>query len=390
MYIKSIKYRFDNIALVISILTIALMAIGTIFVFSAAATVTLNATFSEIIKTVQFRNVLFLPIAIAVLYLVSIIDYKLFSFENGALKSLTTYLLLIAIVMLILVIIPGIGTEVNQARRWLRLPLGPLKLNFQPSEFAKWVTVFFVAAFLVKFVKKINSPKCFIAVCIIPALMFGLIVKEDFGTAAFILLLTFLMLIIGGLKWWYFFFPIPIAAPALYFAIATSTTRMNRLRAFFDPESFSSTTGYQAQQSLVAIVTGGFSGKGLARGVSNYGHLPEDTTDFIFAIISHELGFIGAVIIISLYICFALAGMYLMTICKDSFAKLLSVAIILCITAQAAINIGVVTVVLPTKGIPLPFVSAGGTSMLLSAAAIGVLVNIAKQSSAEPSLETCS
>lgn len=386
MYIKSIKYRCDNIALVIAILTVALMAIGTVFVFSAAATVTFNATVGTIIKTVQFRNVLFLPVAIAVLYLISCIDYKLFSFEKGVWKSLTTYLLLIAFIMLILVMIPGVGTEVNYARRWLRIPLGFMKLNFQPSEFAKWIAVFFIAAFLAKFANKINSLKCFLFVCIVSAVMFGLIVKEDFGTAAFILLLTFLMLIVGGVKWWYFFIPVPLAVPAIYFAVASSTTRMNRLRAFFDPESFSSTTGYQAQQSLVAIVTGGFSGKGLGMGVSSYGHLPEDTTDFIFAIISHELGFVGAAIIILLYICFVLAGMYLITICRDSFAKLLSVGIILCITAQAAINIGVVTVVLPTKGIPLPFVSAGGTSMLLSAAAVGVLVNIAKQSSAEPSI----
>ncbi len=130
---------------------------------------------------------------------------------------------------------------------------------------------------------------------------------------------------------------------------------------------------YHATQSLIAISTGGIWGKGLGRGISKYGHLPEDTTDFVFAIVAEEFGFVGALFVI------AVLGILVVRRCKDHFGRVLAAGIVFTITTQAAINIGVVTAVLPTKGIPLPFISAGGTSMLLTAAAVGVLLNIARQ-----------
>jgi cell division protein FtsW len=130
---------------------------------------------------------------------------------------------------------------------------------------------------------------------------------------------------------------------------------------------------------LIAIGSGGLLGKGLGHGISKYGHLPEDTTDFIFAIICEEMGFVGAAAVILLFILFAWLGMLVVLRARDRFGRLLGAAIVLAISIQAALNIGVVTVMLPTKGIPLPFVSSGGTSMLMSAAAVGVLLNIAKK-----------
>ncbi len=136
---------------------------------------------------------------------------------------------------------------------------------------------------------------------------------------------------------------------------------------------------YQATQSLVALGSGGLWGKGLGRGICKYGHLPEDTTDFIFAIIGEELGFAGNAVVIALFIIFTILGALLIIRCKDPFGRILAAGIVLAIAIQATLNIGVVTVVLPTKGIPLPFVSAGGTSLLLTATAVGVLLNIARQ-----------
>ena len=150
--------------------------------------------------------------------------------------------------------------------------------------------------------------------------------------------------------------------------------------AFLEPEKWADSTGYQAYQSLVALGSGGLLGNGLGRGISKYGHLPEDTTDFIFAIFGEELGFIGTAGVIALFVVFIWLGILVIVRCNDRFGQLLAGAIVMTIAFQALINIGVVTVVLPTKGIPLPFVSAGGTSLLLSAAAVGVLLNIAKQS----------
>jgi cell division protein FtsW len=154
-----------------------------------------------------------------------------------------------------------------------------------------------------------------------------------------------------------------------------------------NPEKWMDSAGYQASQSLIALGSGGLWGKGLGKGICKYGHLPEDTTDFIFAIIGEELGFVGNAAVILLFM--MLVGLGILTVirCRDRFGRLLAGGIVLAIAIQAALNIGVVTVVLPTKGIPLPFVSAGGTSMLLSAAAVGVLINIARQSAGEKDLQ---
>ncbi len=150
-----------------------------------------------------------------------------------------------------------------------------------------------------------------------------------------------------------------------------------------NPDKWIDTINYQPHQSLIALGSGGLWGKGLGRGICKYGHLPEDHTDFIFAIIGEELGFVGNAAVILLFMMFIGLGILIVIRCRDRFGRLLAGGIVLAIAIQAALNIGVVTVVLPTKGIPLPFVSAGGTSMLLSAAAVGVLINIARQSPAK-------
>ncbi|MHC4221074.1 MAG: FtsW/RodA/SpoVE family cell cycle protein, partial [Planctomycetota bacterium] len=154
---------------------------------------------------------------------------------------------------------------------------------------------------------------------------------------------------------------------------------IRRIQAFLHPGQWADSANYQANQSLIALGSGGLFGSGLGKGVCKYGHLPEDTTDFIFAIIGEELGLIGTATVIMLFIIFTWLGILVALRCQDRFGSLLASGIVLAIAVQAAINIGVVTVVLPTKGIPLPFISAGGTSMLLSATAVGVLINIAKQ-----------
>ena len=175
--------------------------------------------------------------------------------------------------------------------------------------------------------------------------------------------------------------PLPFTAAGFAFILIQSPGRMKRIEAFFNPEQLADSAAYQATQSLVALGSGGLWGKGLGRGICRYGHLPEDTTDFIFAIIGEELGFAGNTAVIALFVLFSILGIILVLRCKDRFGRILSAVIVLGISIQAALNIGVVTVVLPTKGIPLPFVSAGGTSLLLSAAAVGVLLNIARQTS---------
>ncbi len=365
----------------IAVVIVILMAIGTVFVFSAGVIISREFDLRRFYDWPGLRQILFFPLACLVMYAVSRLDYHRFGLTNGWLRSLTSYLLVLSLALLIIVLIPGLGTEINRARRWLRIIIGPVVISFQPSELAKWSIVFFLAAFCDKFGDEIKLYwKRFVPVCIIIGLLVGLIVIEDFGTAAFIALLSFLMLITAGVKWQHILTPLPFGAAGFIAILIYSPNRMQRLVAYFNPDKLTDTIAYQANQSLIALGSGGLWGKGLGRGICKYGHLPEDTTDFIFAIIGEELGFVGNAVVIGLLIVFVLLGIFVVVRCRDPLGQLLAGGIIFTIGLQAALNIGVVTVVLPTKGIPLPFVSAGGTSLLLSSAAVGVLLNIAKQS----------
>lgn len=365
----------------IAMVVILLMTVGTVFVFSAGANISREFRLDRFYDFQPLRQILFFPLAVIVMCSVSSLDYRRLSLRKGWLKSPTTYLLAFSIGLLILVLVPRFGAEINQARRWLRIPAGPFSISFQPSELAKWSVVIFIAAFCDRFS---DNLKCywrgFVPVCLVIGGVVGLIITQDFGTAAFISLLGFMMLLIAGVRWLHLLTPAPLAAVAFFLAVSTSKSRMDRIIAFLHPEENAGGTAYQATQSLIALGSGGLWGKGLGRGICKYGHLPEDTTDFIFAIIGEELGFIGTGAVIVLFIILIWLGILVVIRCRDRFGQLLAGGIVLAIGIQAALNIGVVTVVLPTKGIPLPFVSAGGTSMLLSAAAVGILLNVAKHS----------
>jgi cell division protein FtsW len=371
-------------------IVVILMAIGTVMVFSAGANLTGDLALEHFYDFTTLRQLVFFPLAVGLMYLISRIDYHELGFtKRGWQKSLTTWLLVLSIILLIIVLVPGIGVSRNNARRWLSLPLGAASLSFQPSELAKWVVIFFLAACVDLFGDTIRFFKSrFLPICCVVGVAVVLIVKEDFGSAALIIVLTFFMLLVGGARLIYLFSPLPLVIAGAIYVIIKSPARMSRITAFLHPEELAGSAAYQANQSLIAIASGGIFGKGLGSGVCKYGHLPEDTTDFIFAIVGEELGFIGVAMLILLFIAFILVGTLIIVRCKDRFGQLLAGGIVAAVGIQAAVNIGVATVVLPTKGIGLPFVSAGGTSMLLSAAAVGVLLNIARQTASSNSFVT--
>jgi cell division protein FtsW len=377
----------DSVAMVV----VLLMAIGTVFVFSASANVGQEIDLQRFYEYASLRQFLFFPLACLIMYFFACFNYHRLSLANGWLRNPTIYLLILSIVLLAIVLsqriypaFPRFVPQINQHYRWLKIPLGPISVSFQPSELAKWAVIFFLAAVSDKFRDGIRLYwRGFVPVCMVVGVVVSLVIVEDFGTAAFIALLSFLMLIIADVKWWHILTPLPLGAIAFSLMLVSSPSRMRRIGAFLDPEKWTDTAAYQANQSLIALGSGGLWGKGLGKGICKYGHLPEDTTDFIFAIIGEELGFVGNAAVILLFTMFIGLGILTVIRCRDRFGRLLASGIVLAIAIQAALNIGVVTVVLPTKGIPLPFVSAGGTSMLLSAAAVGVLINIARQSPAE-------
>jgi cell division protein FtsW len=371
MSIQEPTIRYDRI---IETVVLLLMATGTVFVFSAGATVSGDYDLSQFYNMTTLKQLIFFPLAVLVMYVVSAIDYRRFSItQRPPGYSLTPYLSIITLGLLIAVLIWGV--ERNYSKRWLDLAPGSVYVSFQPSELAKWVMILFLAAYLERYSSTMGQFwRRFVLLCLAAGFVVGLIVIEDFGTAAFIIMITFIMLLLGGVKLLYLLPPIPIVLGGLTAAIMSSPTRIKRITSFLDPSQMQ----YQARQSLIAISTGGMLGKGLGRGVIKYGHLPEDTTDFIFSIIAEEMGLAACIFVILLFIIFAVAGVMVVLRCRDRFGRLIAAGIVMAITIQAAVNIAVVTVVVPTKGIPLPFISAGGTSMLLTAAAVGILLNIAR------------
>jgi cell division protein FtsW len=389
--IKKAKIE-SPIAELIAMIVVVLMATGAVFVFSAGTSISNNFDIERFYDYSSLRQIIFFPIACLIMYVTSRLDYRRLSLEKGWSRNPIVYCLAISITLLIALLIQKaihifpeqIVPKVNEHYRWIKIPLGGFTISFQPSELAKWSMIFLLAAFCAKSKNNLDSFRNrFIPICILIGFVAALVIVEDFGTAAFIALLAFLLLIIGGATWWHILVPVPFAASAFAFILLHSRGRMERILAFLHPEKWEATINYQPNQSLIALGSGGLWGKGLGRGISKYGWLPEDTTDFIFAIVGEEFGFAGNVIVIALFIFFTILGILLITRCKDRFGKILAAGIVLAISIQAVFNIGVVTVVLPNKGIPLPFVSAGGTSILLSAAAIGVLLNIARQTAAE-------
>lgn len=370
----------NSLSYYIAVVVVILMAIGTVFVFSASANVSFDIELQHFYNLPSLRQIIFFPLAILIMFAVARLDYHKLQLGNDLKKSLPAWLLAASVILLMLVLIPKFGTQINQARRWFHIRLGFMTLSFQPSELAKWATLFFMVGFCFKYKNELHLfKKRFLPAITIMAIPVGLIIIEDFGTAALITLLSIMILLIGGANWKHVLAPAPVGVLAFVAAILTAPHRIQRIAAFWNPEKWADTVAYQANQSLIAIGSGGVFGKGIGCGISKYGHLPEDTTDFIFAIIGEEMGFIGTAAVIALFIAFLWLGIKIVRKCEDEYGKFLAATIVMAIGTQAALNIGVVTVVLPTKGLPLPFVSAGGTSMLLTAAAVGVLLNIAKQ-----------
>jgi len=376
------KIAYDNsISRQIAMVVILLMAIGTVFVFSAGADVTGDIDLSRFWEYSSLRQLVFFPVAVFLMYLVSLVDYRRLGMPKGIFKSPAAYLLAVSIILLVIVLIPRFGAEINYARRWLRIPIGPVRLSFQPSEFAKWTLIIFLAAACCRYNEELKSYiHGFVPICLLIAFVAGLILIEDFGTAVLVCLLGFFILAIAGAKWLHMLSPIPLAAGVFTGAIMISPERRQRILAFLHPDKWADSINYQPSQSLIALGSGGICGKGLGLGICKYGHLPEDTTDFIVAIIGEELGLVGTLAVRLVFGAFVWLGTIVVVRCRDPFGQLLASGIILAIAIQAVLNIAVVTVVIPTKGIGLPFVSAGGTGLLLSAGAVGVLMNIAKQS----------
>ena len=278
--------------------------------------------------------------------------------------------------LLVLVLIPGIGVYVNGSRRWLNIA----GLSFQPSELAKIASVMYLAStlsFRLKQVERLWTG--ILPLLVVPAAMFLLILQQpNLSTAGSIMIVAVLMMLLAGAKWKHLSL-MGVAGLAVGFAYAwVEPYRRERLLSFRNPFAQMSDEGYQLSQSLIAIGSGGLFGRGLGQGRQKFSYLPYPESDFIFAIIGEDFGLFGCCVVILLFVAFAVAGMRIALNCQDRYGCLLAAGITAMISVQAFINIGVVVGILPTTGLPLPFFSAGGTSISLLMAAVGILFNISR------------
>jgi cell division protein FtsW len=342
-----------------------LVGIGVVMVYSASSALALQkfGTDSFFLK----KQALFAFLGLVVLVICRHFPYRFY-------RPLAYPLLVVTLIFLIAVLIPGIGFSAGGASRWLQI--GPF--SFQPSEFARTALVIYLAYSLEKKADRLKDFSVgFLPHVIILAIFAGLIFKQpDFGSAVILAVLTWLMLFVGGVRCKHLFLSVILLLPVVGFLLISAKYRLKRLLGFLDPWQYPADEGYQVVHSLMAFGTGGLWGEGIGKGYQKLFYLPEPHTDFIFSVIGEELGLIGVLAIVALYGWIILRGISIARHAPDTFGSLLAIGLISAMGLQIVVNMGVALSLLPTKGLTLPFLSYGGTSLLLNMASIGILMNI--------------
>ena len=289
--------------------------------------------------------------------------------------SVLSTLYLVAIILLILVFVPPIGQKVGGSNRWLRV--GPL--SFQPSELAKFAVIVVLSAWMVAVRRRVKNLKegLLIPLAGLSTILALLILEPDFGTTLLTGAVGMVLMFVGGTRIGYLVVSGVLGLCAFVVAVMHDPVRMTRVLAFLMPEKYPD-QAYHLAQSKVAFIRGGWFGVGLGNSIQKQFYLPEAHTDFILAIIGEELGFLATLGVVLLFVGILACGLYISARAPDAYGRLLAFGFTLMLVLQAAINLGVVTGCLPTKGLPLPFISYGGSSVMMSIACIAVLLNVAR------------
>jgi cell division protein FtsW len=351
------------------VVVLLLMTIGVVMIYSASTAIALKK-FSDPAYFIK-RHLLYFFIGLTVMTVASCVPYRWFR---------TWWVLLMAMTLsvLIAVLIPGVGKEVNNAQRWIQIG----SFSLQPAEFAKVVWVIYLAVYLSK---KEESIRQFAVGFLPPMILCGvfcflILLESDFGTPFMISLITVSMLALGGVPWRYL---LALTAPALavfYWFVYSVPYRWERITAFRNPWTDPLDSGYQLIQAWIAVGTGGVLGKGLGAGQQKLFFLPEPYTDFIFAVIGEEMGFLGVFAVVMLFALLLWTGFRIALHAPDFLGSILAIGLTMLFSFQALINMGVVLGLFPTKGLPLPFISYGGSSFTANSLAAGILLNIARNS----------
>lgn len=292
-------------------------------------------------------------------------------------QRLTPILFLASLFLLLLVLVPAVGIKINGARRWLRL----FGLSFQPAEMAKLAVVLFLASYFARRQDRLGSfLDGFLPPLLMTGLMAGLIILQpNFGTAVVLLITAAMIFFVGRARFGHLLATATVAAPALLALMWMSSHGRTRLMALVDPSQVSARATYQLDQSFYALGPGGWIGRGLGNSMQKLFFLPEPHNDFIFAIVGEELGFVGAVAVVGLFALFLWRGMRAAVRATDPYAGYLAMGVTGLIVGQAVLNMAVVSGLLPTTGVPLPFLSFGGSSLVITLFAVGILLNVSRR-----------
>lgn len=308
-------------------------------------------------------------IGIVICLAAAFIDYRW-------LKKFVWLIFGLTIIALVAVLIPGIGELKNGSRRWFDLGVA----NFQPSEAGKIAIIIVLAYYGEKFQREMRT---FYRGLVVPGVLIGAILlpiflEPDRGTTILLAAVSGLMLLLAGVRWIYFIPPAVALTSLMAYVLYIDPVRMRRIMSWLNPEESKNGAGYQAWQAMIALGSGGVSGLGIGNGRQKLGFVPEHHTDFIFSIIGEEMGLVATLGVIAGFIVVILCGVYIAWHARDVFGLLLASGVTFLIGLQAFINIGVVTSALPNKGLPLPFISYGGSSLLFMMLAVGILISVAR------------
>lgn len=349
--------------------TSALLLIGIVMIYSSSAVMA-----AEKYNDPYFflkRQTVWAVIGIVGMFAVTMVDYRI-------LKRYAYLIYALIIILLIATMFPGIGHTVNGAQRWIKIGL----FTFQPAEFAKIGLVVFFAALLSKKESegKITDPLYGYAPCLLALGIVALLVQSqpDLGSAVIISIVSFFMFMIAGVRKTHLVATALFILPFLVISIYSVDYRRRRIMSFLNPWDDASDSGYQIIQSFVALSNGGLFGTGLGGSQQKLFFLPEPHTDFIFSIICEELGFIGALVVIILFAVLTWRGFRVGLKAPDNFGTFLALGISFAIGLQALVNIAVVLGIAPTKGLPLPFISLGGSALIMWLISVGLLLNVSE------------
>ncbi len=334
----------------------------------SSSTIWAEYKFGDPLKYFKAQSVFFL-VGLILMVIVSKIPYKYYSDKANI-------ILIVCFFLLVLVLIPGIGIIRNGSRSWF----GIGSLGIQPSEFVKLGLIMFTAKYLSKNMKEIKTVKKGVfPILFVTAIIFGVIMLQpDFGTGVIIVMSVIGLLFISGVEMSFFNKLAILGLGGIVALIASAPYRIERILSFLDPWQDPLGSGFQTIQSLFSIGPGGLLGMGLGNSIQKHFYLPEPQTDFIFAIITEELGFLGALLVCSLFLIIMVRGFKIAMNTNDLFGKYLAFGITFQIAFQAILNLMVVVGLIPVTGVTLPFLSYGGSSLLITMISVGILLNISR------------